>query len=554
MPSSLLPRLLRRLAVLSFALVLVPAARAQMPTQGDFYEDSVDLGFKVRVPKGWVFAPPQPGEPNTIGTYEPPFNKYVNISSEELLPLTAHLVKFDRRPKPEEPEAVSRDDQGRVVVDTSRLRRRGHETLTAYVESRVYGNGAREIEKGEFRIKGVEATEHLFRATALRGAEFYIWAVLYKPQPDLDVALIFTAPSGKSWRQWQGNLRRMGQTFQTLEVRTLGAAAGQVGDSAYRTQKRNQLALEVARNPGWSLDETPNYFIISAVQDPAFMRELKLRLEAIRSVYEELYPAEQAERIRLLAKQRETGAKDGAGEKKEGEDGADEPEVVFRTTTGATPQELSRCSVVRVCANQQQYHQYGGPGGSAGYWNWGTEELVIFDDKAGGGRRDTWAVLNHEAFHQYIFYFYGNISPHSWYNEGTGDFFSGYQLKNNRFVLSRFDWRLRTIQQAIREKKDGKNTFAPLRDLVRFTQSEYYGNNKYNLGGGENYAQGWSFIYFLRTGKGKARGWNNAWDGILDTYLETLAATRDLDKSVDVAFAGVDWEALETAWMAYTLN
>jgi hypothetical protein len=56
---------------------------------------------------------------------------------------------------------------------------------------------------------------------------------------------------------------------------------------------------------------------------------------------------------------------------------------------------------------------YGGPGGSAGYWNWGTQELVFFDDKGGDGRNDTWLVLNHEAFHQFIFYFYGNISPHS---------------------------------------------------------------------------------------------------------------------------------------------
>jgi hypothetical protein len=157
-------------------------------------------------------------------------------------------------------------------------------------------------------------------------------------------------------------------------------------------------------------------------------------------------------------------------------------------------------------------------------------------------------VLNHEAFHQYIFYFYGNISPHSWYNEGSGDFYSGYQYKNKRFHLERFDWRTGTIQEAIREEKH-----IPLKDFVRLTQPEYYGNNKWGVGGGQNYAQGWSFIYFLRTGKkGGAQDWNEAWDSILEKYLRVLAMSGDLDQAVTEAFQGVDFEALERSWKEYT--
>jgi len=87
---------------------------------------------------------------------------------------------------------------------------------------------------------------------------------------------------------------------------------------------------------------------------------------------------------------------------------------------------------------------------------------------------------------------------------------------------------------------------------VRWTQSQYYGSNQYDIPGYRVYAQGWSLIWFLRTGaKNKARGWNPAWNSILDTYLQTLAETGDLDKAVDKAFEGVDWQALEDSWKGY---
>ena len=48
------------LAPLSLALA-VPAS-AQEPKPGrDWYEDAVDLGFRVKAPDGWSFVPPQPG-------------------------------------------------------------------------------------------------------------------------------------------------------------------------------------------------------------------------------------------------------------------------------------------------------------------------------------------------------------------------------------------------------------------------------------------------------------------------------------------------------------
>jgi hypothetical protein len=283
-----------------------------------------------------------------------------------------------------------------------------------------------------------------------------------------------------------------------------------------------------------------------------------------------------AERVRIKMAERVAEAK--AQKEKERRDRGDEEEDDSKDRTsagGPTPLELSRCSVVRICKSRGQYMEYGGPGGSAGYWNSRDEELVLYDDKAGGGRSATWSVLNHEAFHQYIFYFYGNLAPHYWYNEGTGDFFAGYQLRSGRFVLKPFAWRVQTIRGAIKS-----GDYAPMEEFFRYTRSEYYGENI-----GQNYAQGWSLIYFLRTGKKSAKGWNSDWDSLLDDYLDALndawidvkvenilkndveigedgRITFDFSdsseddartKAIEITLVGIDWEEFEAAWKAYTL-
>jgi hypothetical protein len=303
----------------------------------------------------------------------------------------------------------------------------------------------------------------------------------------------------------------------------------------------------MARTPGWRMIETENYFVVSSSTDEDFLAEVEERIEALRKVFLVDYPPEKA---RLVS-----GEKKPAEATEKGSEEKTDPE---RTVALVKPLEASRSSVVRVCANQEQYIQYGGSPTAPGYWVAPAEELVMFDDRAGGGRGDTWVVLNHEAFHQYIFYFYGNISPHSWYNEGTGDFYSGYEYEHKKFTLKEAPWRIRGIQESLRQgpsQPNSKTGYAPLKEIVRWNQQQYYGANPYDLSGSDCYAQGWSLIYFLRTGeKKRAKGWNPAWGKILDTYLATLAVTGELDKAVDQAFAGVDWNALETSWKNYILS
>jgi len=198
-------------------------------------------------------------------------------------------------------------------------------------------------------------------------------------------------------------------------------------------------------------------------------------------------------------------------------------------------------SVMRVCGDAIEYHAYGGPGGSAGYWNNHSEELVFYD--ASRSRRvddNTLAVLYHEAFHQYIYYSVGKVSPHSWFNEGHGDYYAGAKFGGSRFTIEPFRWRVGVLKTALNQgprsckvtkDAEGKETkvwgntgYTPLKDLVEFSQGDYYSYPSVS------YAQGWSLVYFLREEVPRKKEWNAKWGKILPNYFEALRRQAARDK------------------------
>jgi hypothetical protein len=520
------------------AALLAPAALAQSPPKVDPkpYVDNTDLGFSIKVPKDWEFVPAQYSDAgNLIGRYAPKSVKYAMLDGKPLF-LDAWLVKFDRRPRR---EAQATTDAGKLREAIGRADPDFATWAKGYAE---FGSGLELESEDDFKAGKLAGKELVYNATTPRGLPVKIWAVQVALADDVDVAIVFRAPADKQkWGKWKTGLRKFGKSFNAVKVKQLEASIAVEGEGALRTAKRAELEAQVATQPGWELHETPNYFVITSSEDRPFIKEALQRLEAIREVYEVDYPLELAQQAHAARQRRE--AVQGHG------DGTTEAPAGERSTVAAPdPLDQSRCSIVRICKSRDQYIEYGGSPRSAGYWNFVAEELVLYDDKALGGRENTWAVLNHEAFHQYIFYFYGNLSPHSWYNEGTGDFYSGYKLNSQKkFVLQRFEWREAQIKEEI---KLGRTS--PLEQLVRMSQGEYYASNEL---GNSRYPQGWSFIYFLRTGaQHKAKGWRDEWGAILATYLDALAETGDLNAAVERAFAGVDFEELEESWQDYVLK
>lgn len=525
----------RRLAAALVAVLLtLSTGFAQVPKVGKQYERE-DIGFRVKTPSGWELVAPQPGEEYVLAKFDPSGPKYVETgpNREDRVFLSCWLIKLDRRKV--EGEAQSKSA------------RKPYKDVAEWVmKAREVEDGAahKEVERKEISLPSkVQAIEYQFETPGEEKTRKRVYAMQYSLEPDLDVAIVFTGPGAKAkWHKYENMFEQMAKSFSRIDVVKPGAALG--ADASLRDRERAKLQAQMdALGGGWKLYETPNYFVVTKHDDRAFIAEILERLEAIRAQYEIDYPYEVAKELRAIGEAARTGAVTLEDKQKEAE-----KKAMAELFGSADPRELSRCSVVRVLTDQASYMSYGGPPGSAGYWSPMQRELVIYDDQASGGRNDTWIVLNHEAFHQYIFYLYGNISPHSWYNEGTGDYYSGLEYKNKRFNLKVNQWRRGTIQEAVRD-----NRHVPLKDFVRMTQAEYYGQNKWRVDGGQNYAQGWSFIYFLRNGKKLfPKNWDPAWESILDTYFRVLATSGDLDQAVTEAFQGVDWDKLEEAWKAST--
>lgn len=183
--------------------------------------------------------------------------------------------------------------------------------------------------------------------------------------------------------------------------------------------------------------------------------------------------------------------------------------------------------ILRVCKTQRDFAYYSGMHnpGILGYWSPGQEELVIFRKSQYGMSLDElFMVLQHEGFHQYIFYACGRVSPCISLNEGGAEFFASFQPAGGKMVPT-FENRMRsgTIKGAV-----GSNTFVPLRTFLEYTQQQHYSN------AGICYAQGWALTEFLLLGdRSKVRSrFKKEWKEIIPTYFQTLQAEvkKEYDK------------------------
>jgi hypothetical protein len=294
------------------------------------------------------------------------------------------------------------------------------------------------------------------------------------------------------------------------------------------SEYRVEVASRLVR--GWKAEDTENFIVVYHTPDQALVRTIASDLESIRKKYVELFPP---------------------------------------------VDEVLAVSTVRVCRDRNEYLAYGGSPWSAGYWNSETCELVFYDatikekGKRETGEENTFIVLYHEAFHQFIHYSAGELPPHSWFNEGHGDFFSGANIKGTRVTsIGVNSWRIGTIQSAIAEHHS-----IPWKDIIEFEQPDYYRMDRIRT----CYAQGWSMIYFLRTAKVALE--HPRWSKILAQYFDTLKADygrrlAELDltgkgdderareeagvearkAAVKCAFEGVNLSEIEAAWKDYTLK
>jgi hypothetical protein len=339
-----------------------------------------------------------------------------------------------------------------------------------------------------------KATGYKLRAEGVRG-----WGYVLRRSPDKgahDLFLLYLYPAYWDEDRFDTYVRLSMQTYTPLksnredkEVRKVRISNEKGRERSKEYEKSLELIKENLQGlSDWWYLETENYILISNISriERYLIKRMAEDLEEIRVIYEELFPAKQV---------------------------------------------IEAVSVVRVFKDKGEYKAYGGPRNSAGYWSAPHKELVFYDAASVNkreGLKNTLAVLYHEAFHQYIFYAFGEISPHSWFDEGHGDFFSGAEIKGSAIRIKEFDWRKDILVGAVRSGK-----YPPLSRVIEMTQEQYYQNAPLN------YATGWSLVYFLRKGL-QDTDHNPLYKGILDRYMDTLYKTRNLGKANEVAFEGVD--------------
>lgn len=298
------------------------------------------------------------------------------------------------------------------------------------------------------------------------------WAVTYT---------CFEETYKKTWKDWYFKSIQSFKVYENVDPAVADASRKDI-NQLEGEEKRAALNATIAGKPGWFAVNT-KYYVFLSNADRQFVEKLAKDLEVVR-------------------------------------------EKVYVPTFKPRNQKIP-LNPVRVFATQSEYHQFGGPGGSAGYFSPSKGELVLFqkfeDLSSNKSKDDCRSVMFHEGLHQYVHFAIGDVSPHSWFNEGHGDYFAGLNVSGGSIGKTQlFSWRVDYLKQHMREGND----LVPLRSLLRYSQGEYYSN------AGLKYSQGWALIYYLRE-VNKDKTLKDALDTYFNYLADNVAAFRSKKKGED---------------------
>ena len=279
--------------------------------------------------------------------------------------------------------------------------------------------------------------------------------------------------------------------------------------SAAFLESRERAINSIRGLRGWWFVETPNYVLVSDLSGGrrSFVQRLQEDLEAMREIFEHLFPPRRA---------------------------------------------IEAVSLVRIFGDGEDYVNYVGAENkwTGGLWMPSKRELVIRPFEWGNERerREQIArIVYHEAWHQYVHYAFDGLQTSPWFNEGLATFFEGADIRRGDLRVSEVERYADTIDALARAEA------IDVPHLLRLSYDQFYGRGDYPAQNrAAHYAKAWGLIYYLM--KAAPLDSSNNYEKILARYADALWETRDASAATRVAFDGVDMNSFNQQFEAFWLS
>ncbi|HJM38563.1 MAG TPA: hypothetical protein QGG59_00435 [Planctomycetota bacterium] len=469
------------LAILLASLGLTSPSYAQKVGR-DWHEDA-EAGFKFRPLKEWAFIPVPQGDRERMG-------KLLEMNSEKALNVKLPGNQIGQW-KPSLYAFQMREPSGTPTTGDGGLRNRVSEekkrpTIETVIQ-RVFGN-LRDFKKGmqdpyygpkEEKLTKKALGQHVtYSAFDPNGIDLVLdcWTISL---PEWDVGFVWLIPE-KDAKKYLKTVKKSMKTLTLMDLKTdsLDKVEGDANYESFVAYQKEQAA----KIPGWRIVEVPSkrFLITTSSENTRFIKSVIERLEKSRDLYEVDFPPKE---------------------------------------------EITFVSMVRLCKDREELQSYGDTGpGTAGFFNPNSRELVLYDASQ-TNKKESFAVMSHEAFHQYCFFLFDEANAHRWFDEGQGDYYGAYNMDGKKPKPTAHMPGGLDRYQGIKEMVRNEN-YVPISRLIRMTHEQWYNNND-SFHGVASYNQSWSLVYFLRQGmRGEVsrRTWKKEYADIIPNYTRHLFA------------------------------
>jgi hypothetical protein len=249
---------------------------------------------------------------------------------------------------------------------------------------------------------------------------------------------------------------------------------------------RQRVINNIKNLANWWYLETDNFIVVANIDNKKTVKELKAGLEKSRSIFMQIYPIK-------------------------------EP--------------LKAVSVVKAFETRKGYIAYIGKQyeWTGGLWMSDKKELVVSPMNFGSvrARRKMMVdVIQHEGFHQYIYFATNEQQTAVWFNEGNATFFEGIEFKGKNAVIEP-TYRAEKMLNIIGSADIGK--------LLTMSYPEFYGVNKQH-----NYTLAYGLMFFLHKGAKIMKGkYKNNYSEIPTKYYQAILKTNNATEATKIAWHNV---------------